>query len=65
MLGICVRLGWYGLGRHDDLFTRWLDLGVIGFGWTPLIAKAQVDEVARRFRLIKNTLPALAGKVRK
>lgn len=64
MFGISIRIGWYGIGRHDDLFTRWLDLGVIGLGFTPFVARARVNEVAARYRRIREAVPALVSKVR-
>lgn len=65
MFGICVRIGWFGFGRKSELFTHWLDLGVFGIGFTPLVARASVDDVAERARKIRDAIPALVGKVRR
>ena len=58
-------IGIFGFGVRRDLFTAWLDCGVISIGFTSPVAKARIEEVARRAQQIKDALPALAGKVRR
>jgi hypothetical protein len=65
MLGVGLHIGWFGFGLRRDLFTTWIDFAFVSIGITPLVARARVEEVAVRFRKIKEALPDLKKGMRR